>query len=341
MDDRAITICFSVARHDCILDALRSLHKNTPRELFKVVVLNQSQPNKEFENTLYDLCDIVIRPHLNYGYGQGSNMMARIAPTPFVTIANDDIYFLKGWYEGIMETFIKHPKAMVVAPRSTKDPGWGWGEPGFRYLISPGDDVEFKEVLDAYNSAKQELVPVEKQWKAVKDSPGLDAKERQRLHDAVIAGHKKLKSLQPMADAATLKASQNPENVRKLVASENGSMIDGIAMWNVTFKRKEWAEIGMYDEKFFPGGGEDYCASWRIYNVKQRALSSSLSWNFHYWGATKDEPGGLSMALPPARPNWNRLSTKGFGPDGLYDPDVCCWSTFGTRTDPIVYQAPL
>lgn len=39
--------------------------------------------------------------------------------------------------------------------------------------------------------------------------------------------------------------------------------------------------------------------------------------------------------------NLIKLSTKGFGKDGLWDPDLDCWGRTGTRTDSTIHRALL
>lgn len=67
--------------------------------------------------------------------------------------------------------------------------------------------------------------------------------------------------------------------------------IDGIAMWGVTFKRELFYEIGLFDEKFYPGGGEDYDLNARAYDPnfgggKYRIVATSDSWVYHKWGSS-------------------------------------------------------
>ena len=74
-------------------------------------------------------------------------------------------------------------------------------------------------------------------------------------------------------------------------------------------------EIGLFDERHWPGEGEDYDMMGRLYLAGYRALSTSLSWVWHHWGQSKDEPDGLDCAEPPAREHWNRLDI--LWPDGF------------------------
>jgi len=267
------TFVFPVVRQDFIIAALESLHAHTPSN-YCVIVVNQTKPDPAFESAVYSLSNIVIRPHVNYGFAQASNVSTRLASTQYVTIANDDIIFLPNWWEGIVYEFDRIPNVIAVAPMSPREPGWGYGKPGY-------------------------------------------------------------------IEHLTFDQAQDFSNIQPLIDKKNGAVIDGIAMWLVTFKRQEWLSLGLFDERFFPGGGEDYDANSRLYQAGYRAIATSKSWVWHHWGQSKDESDGLSVSLPNARPYWNKLSTKGFGDQGLWHPDCDVWGKTGERTDEEVYQANL
>ena len=141
---------------------------------------------------------------------------------------------------------------------------------------------------------------------------------------------------------ATLKEClADPDGVaERLIKKWKGSVIDGFAAWCPTYKREEWIDLGMYDERF-NAGGEDYDVMARGSQAGYRFIATSFSWVYHFWGQSKDEPDGLNVALPAARPPWNKLSVKGFGDEGLWDYDVDIWGHGCTRTDLDVWRAPL
>ena len=64
---------------------------------------------------------------------------------------------------------------------------------------------------------------------------------------------------------------------------------DAIAAWGVVFKRKALDIIGLWDERFYPGGAEDYDYCGRVYSKNYRAVSTRKSWVWHHWGQSKDE----------------------------------------------------
>ncbi len=63
---------------------------------------------------------------------------------------------------------------------------------------------------------------------------------------------------------------------------------DAIAAWGPVFKRKALLNIGLWDERFYPGGAEDYDMMGRIYSKEYRAVSTRKSWVWHWWGKSKD-----------------------------------------------------
>ena len=316
MDSILNTVVFPIIRQDMIIPALESLRARTP-ENFKTIVVCQTVLQPEWLSELYALSDLVILTHLNYGFAQAANLGTRLAPTEFVTIANDDVVFLRGWWEGIAKTFQKYSNVVGVAPMSPKEPGWGYGEPGFRYHSIPDSSPELTELLRDYEKTRTQI-----------SSGGLTARER-------------LIEFEQEIDQLMLDQLTEATSLKDLVEKHRGSVIDGIAMWLVVFKREPWVNLGMFDERFVPGGGEDYDSCWRCYHAGYRAIASSLSWVWHYWGRSKDHADGFQWALPLARPQWNKLSTKGFGEEGLYDPDVDVWGRTGERTDLRVFRAPL
>lgn len=264
------TVVFPIVRRDYILTAIKSLRKVTP-DNFQVIVVDQTRPvQPEFEIKLSRWADLVIKCQWNYGFAQASNMGARLASTKYVTISNDDLIFLPGWWEGIESTFARLPEAAAVNPFSPKDPHWEGGE-----------------------------------------------------------------EMAPLASLGTKAATA------KLREEKNDLIIDGIMMWCTVFNRERWDEVGYFDERFIPGAGEDYDALARIYQAGYRAVGSSLSWVWHWWSKSKDHLGGMESAQPQRRPAWNKLSTKGFGDEGLWHPDCNQWGKDCERTDPEIKRMPL
>ena len=91
---------------------------------------------------------------------------------------------------------------------------------------------------------------------------------------------------------------------------------DAIAMWMPVFKTECFEKIGLFDEKFYPGGGEDMDMDGRIYREGYRAVGTTRSWTWHWWGASKDkteEYKGMGLPIDDTLV-WNNL-------DELWPPD--------------------
>jgi GT2 family glycosyltransferase len=87
-----------------------------------------------------------------------------------------------------------------------------------------------------------------------------------------------------------LEKCKTEEGYKALRGKVHG-FIDGIAMWGVTFERELFYDIGLFDEKFYPGGGEDYDLNARAYDPdfgggKYRIVATSDSWVYHKWGSS-------------------------------------------------------
>lgn len=98
-----------------------------------------------------------------------------------------------------------------------------------------------------------------------------------------------------------------------------GIVVDGAVFVMPYFKRDLFEEVGLLDERFFPGSGEDvdFCA--RAYIKSYRIVSTSFSWIWHHWSRSKDlfASGELEDEYykPKLKPYWNNhgdLWPKGF-----------------------------
>lgn len=72
---------------------------------------------------------------------------------------------------------------------------------------------------------------------------------------------------------------------------------DAIATWHTTFKSEFFEKIGMWEERFYPGGAEDYCLNARAYREGYRMLGTTKSWVWHHWGKSKDEVVADSLPI--------------------------------------------
>lgn len=85
----------------------------------------------------------------------------------------------------------------------------------------------------------------------------------------------------------------------KTFPRQKNGVIDAIATWHTTFRSEHFEEIGLFEEKFYPGGGEDYDMDARAYRRDYRMLGTTLSWVWHHWGSSKDKESEYkSQPLP-------------------------------------------
>lgn len=62
-----------------------------------------------------------------------------------------------------------------------------------------------------------------------------------------------------------------------------GSVIDGVTMYCSVFETAKFLEVGMLNEKFYPGGGEDYDYNCRANMHGYRCVGTTMSWVYHHW----------------------------------------------------------
>ncbi len=143
--------------------------------------------------------------------------------------------------------------------------------------------------------------------------------------------------------------SRHPFVIPKPFPFTKRGVIDGFAGWLPVFKREGLLEVGLYDERFVWGGGEDYDMMCRAYSCAwpidrtvcdpkyhKRMVSSMRSWVWHHWGKSKDESQTLDPRLFEGREGWNRL-------DDLWTPYCDPWGHAREadkkplHRDPLVY----
>ena len=236
-----------------------------------------------------------IRPYRNLGFSKAVNTGFALCQTEYMTCLNDDVEFISpDWWQGILDTFAMDKKIVAVNPNSPKEGAWGYG-------------------LTEQN--KDTWTPREG---FVRDQDG--------------------KSVVPLIDGVPIStpalARQHYDGLlnRNPIWDKN-SLCDGLACWATVFKRDALKEIGLFDERFYPGGGEDYDMMCRIYSKKLRAVGTTKSWVWHWWGKSKDDISGKNPAdgLFDSRPRWNDL-------DELWGPDFDVW---GHVTQPNGERVPL
>lgn len=134
-----------------------------------------------------------------------------------------------------------------------------------------------------------------------------------------------------------------PHYVNKHLTIQPGSVIDGVTMYASVVHTQRFLEIGMLDERFFPGSGEDYDYSCRASMVGYRCVGTTLSYVFHHWSKTflaiQEEDDVKSLMMPELA--WNQTNEKwgdGFDIWGVKCP--ICSEGMRCGDDPNVASCP-
>lgn len=100
--------------------------------------------------------------------------------------------------------------------------------------------------------------------------------------------------------------------VNERLTIKPGSVIDGVTMYASVCHTQRFLEIGLLDEKFFPGSGEDYDYSCRAAMIGYRCVGTTLSYVFHHWSKTfkaiQEEQNVQSLMMPEL--SWNQTNVK-------------------------------
>lgn len=135
-------------------------------------------------------------------------------------------------------------------------------------------------------------------------------------------------------DAAEIQ-SRHDFTIPKTFPFTKSGVVDAIAMWCPIFKREAFIELGLFEERFVWGGGEDYDMNARAYSCAfpidreecdprfhRRMVSSMKSWVWHHWGQSKDVKSTLNPKLFEGKKPWNdngKLWTPKFDVWGHYE----------------------
>lgn len=271
-----------IIRKDFLPRCLETLYKYTPPN-FYVFVIDQT-PDGIHLPMYKDYIHMYIRPYRNLGFSKAINTGIILSQTPYVTALNDDVEFINDtWWQGIEDTFKMDERIIAVNPNSPKEGAWGYG------LTQENKDT---------------WVPREG---FVRDNDG--------------------RSVVPVVDGVTIDTPQKAIEHYDGLLNRNpiwskDTLCDALACWCTVFKASELKKIGLFDEKFYPGGGEDYCKMAEIYSCAwpyerdecnpiyhQRAVGTTKSWVWHWWGKSKDDVSGKEPdnKLFESRSRWNNL----------------------------------
>lgn len=254
---------------------------------YRVIVIDQS--NSDVEKECKGLYHLWVKSYRNLGFSKAMNLGAQMSNTPYITMANDDIEFIDPrWWQGIKDTFAMDEKIVAVNPMSPREGAWGYG------LTDQNKDTWTpREGFARDPDDPESVVPV-------RDGKPFTYKEfTPEDYDFLLNDH-------PTWTKDTL--------------------CDGIAMFFTVFKREGLKEIGLLDERFYPGSGEDYDMMGRIYSCAwpvdrekcdpdfhRRAVGTTKSWIWHWWGKSKEKVGTLDIQM--SRDQWNHINL--LWPDGF------------------------
>jgi GT2 family glycosyltransferase len=103
-----------------------------------------------------------------------------------------------------------------------------------------------------------------------------------------------------------------PHYVNEHLTIEPGSVFDGVTLYASVCDTARFLEVGLLDEKYFPGSGEDYDWSCLSSMRGYRSVCTTLSWVFHHWSSTfkdlRDKEDIKSLLIPELA--WNQNHEK-------------------------------
>ena len=202
--------------------------------------------------------------------------------------------------------------------------GLHWGS---EYVVAANDDVEFLDsrwwqgILDQFKEYPEMMAVnpasvIEPGWGYGIDQPNF------KCPDWGIANmdNKNIYPKKKDGTAFNYDDAKTKEGYDWLLNNYKKGHIEGFAGWMVVGKREMWENVGLYDERFVPGGGEDYDLCHRIYLAGGRASATMRSWVWHHWGQSKavaHDP----IRLPINRPTFQSVdSLYVHSPEGATSP---------------------
>jgi hypothetical protein len=265
---RNLTIVCPSAGYPNLVRSLYTYREYAPEA--KIIVVDQT-PNgalSHSEITIYT--DLYIKVYRALGFSKAMNMGIEMSDTEYVCCANDDVELVdKRWWDGIMYHFCIDRKVAGVNPASIK-----------------GYTNESDNLPCACNAKVDELT-----------GNCLKCRAYKKVYSESDYDY--------LLEDRELKSGQ----IRTV---SKGTKVDGIMTWFTVFKREALEMIknnGCYfDERFYPGGGEDYDLMCRLYDYKDsgepyRVIGVYNSWAYHHWFGTRiKNPPKIVPEL-----KWNKL----------------------------------
>ena len=265
-----------------IKDALESLYKYTPIN-FRVIVVDQTVDG--IYDVVKDRADLYLRfKRTNQGFSKANNegiIHALHWGSKYIAVCNDDILILDPRFWSGLMDQFQAFPEMYAVNPCSIIEA-GWG-----YGLRPDGT-----------------------W-----VPG------NRCPDWGIAVDGNIYPKKPDGTAFTLKDAQTKEGYDWLLNGYKQGHIEGFAGWFVVGKREMWENIGLYDERFYPGSGEDYNLVHRIYLDGGRASSTTRSWVHHFWTKSKEALARGERLPSLSRPSFANVDALfERSPDGANSP---------------------
>lgn len=189
-----------------------------------------------------------------------------------------------------------------------------------KYVTCSNDDVEFIDdrwwtgIIETFNADKQikavnPMSICEPGWGYGCNRNSPDELVKKKENDLKCAFNRNEERFEHLP----YKSEYSKEDYDYLLSRKSG-WIDGIITWCTVFDRAALDYKGMYDERFFPGGGEDYDIGGRFYSMfwptkqanpldRYRMVATAKSWAWHHLSKSRTSKDQL---LPGLRDHWNK-----------------------------------
>lgn len=287
---------YPIIRTDFIERALLTLKRTTNRDNYKIIVVDQSLEG--------------IAESLKTALYEEGDVYIRFRNSGFSKAANEGIVHALRW--GV--------PYITICNDDTEPMYYGW----------------FEDALEEFKTDEKIVAVCPESPRIAMWGYGLNNGEHVEL-----VPHKEEFSQQDIEylkkgdyNEVEIRARHSFEIPKSFPFTKRG-VVDGIAMWMPIFKREAFIELGLFEEKFIWGGGEDYDMLARSYSCAypiprekcdpthhRRMVSTMKSWVWHWWGQSKDVKQTLDPALFSGKQPWNdgpSLWTPGYDVWGHVD----------------------
>lgn len=290
-----VTFVYPIIRTDFILRSLATLSRHTEREKYRVVVVDQS---------------------IN---GISADLLNTLKKEEDMYIAMKNSGFSRAANEGIIHALKWNTPYIAVVNDDTEFMYEGW----------------FEDALEEFKTDEKILAVCPESPRVAMWGYGLNNGEYVELMPYQEKYSKEdIEYLKKGDyDEAEIRA-RHPFKIPDSFPFRKRGIVDGIAMWLPIFKREAFIELGLFEERFVWGGGEDYDFLARAYSCAypierdtcdprfhRRMVSTMKSWVWHWWGNSKDVKDTLPKELFEGREPWNNLGD-------LWSPKIDVWGHY-------------